>query len=243
MNPTPSKRVAIMQPYFIPYLGYFQLIAAVDRFVIYDDVQYMVGGWINRNRIFDPSKEWRYLNVQLSGASPNKLIHEVEVDPNARWRRKTMGTLRSTYGKSPFSKEIMPVIEGIIQFPATGLAEFLRNSLRVLSEILGINTEIIPTSRKYDNTELGRMERIVDICNKEKRTHYVNAIGGRELYDKDAFAAEGLELSFLEPNLSILKDMALAQVQGTDLGLSIIHLLFQYGPEACHHLVHRGKLV
>ncbi|MCX8212603.1 MAG: WbqC family protein [Lewinella sp.] len=243
MTQAPSKRVAIMQPYFIPYLGYFQLIAAVDCFVIYDDVQYMVGGWINRNRILDPGKEWRYLNVQLSGSSPNKLIHEVDVDPNARWRRKVVGTLRGTYGRSPFAKELMPAIEEMIQFPAAGLADFLTNSLQVLSRILGIDTEIIPTSRKYDNTELGRMERIVDICGREGSTHYINAIGGKELYGKGEFADAGVKLSFLEPDLSLSEDMALAQVQGTDLGLSVIHLLFQYGPEACHHLVHRGKIV
>jgi hypothetical protein len=87
------------------------------------------------------------------------------------------------------------------------------------------------------------MERIVDICGREGSTHYINAIGGKELYGKGEFADAGVKLSFLEPDLSLSEDMALAQVQGTDLGLSVIHLLFQYGPEACHHLVHRGKIV
>lgn len=238
-----APRIAIMQPYFFPYLGYFQLMAAVDRFVVYDDVQYMVGGWINRNRIHDPQKEWRYLNVQLRGASPNKLIHEVEVETNARWRRKAMGALRSTYGQRPFAKEIMPAVEDIINFSEPGLSEFLTNSLQVIARVLELDTAIVPTSRKYDNQGMDRMERIVDICRQEKGTVYINAIGGKELYEKKAFAEEGIELRFLEPDLTPANNTARPQVQGSDLGLSIVHLLFEYGPEVCRSLVHRGQLV
>jgi hypothetical protein len=232
-----------MQPYYLPYLGYFQLVAAVDRFIIYDDVQFINRGWINRNRITGQNKDWSYFNVQLRDASQTKAIFEVGVEPNDKWRRKALATLRATYGKSPYFDQVFPVAESIVNCKEIGLSEFLFNSIQKISELLDLKTTFVSTSREYGNIELTRANRLQDICQKEGFHHYVNAIGGQELYNKEDFAEAGIKLSFLEPDLSLPEDMALAQVQGTDLGLSIVHLLFQYGPEVCHHLVHRGRLV
>lgn len=233
-----------MQPYFLPYLGYFQLMAAVDKYVIYDDVQYIVRGWVNRNRIAAQNKEWGYLNVQLQGVSQKKAILEIGVDDNPKWRRKALGTVRSVYGKSPHFKEVYPVAEKIINFPSINLADFLTHSLRVLIEVLNLDVELIESSRKYNNADLERAKRLQDICQQEGSTTYINAIGGRELYTKEDFANAGVDLYFLSPDLTWPDSLEPPEGgSAEDLDLSILHLLFTYGSDACKVLVKRGNLI
>ena len=100
-------KIGIMQPYFLPYIGYWQLLNAVDKYVIYDDVNYIKGGWINRNRILI-NKEPKYFNVKLNGASPNKLINEVEVSNDNIWQKKLLKTIEENYKKAPFLKKFFP---------------------------------------------------------------------------------------------------------------------------------------
>ena len=94
-------KIGIMQPYFLPYIGYWQLLNVVDKYVIYDDVNYIKGGWINRNRILI-NKEVKYFNVKLNGASPNKLINEVEVSLDEVYQKKLLKTIEENYKKAPF---------------------------------------------------------------------------------------------------------------------------------------------
>lgn len=184
-----------MQPYFFPYIGYWQLIRAADVFVLYDDVAYIKGGWINRNRILERGQAM-YLTLETRGASPNRKINEVMVGDNAG---RLLKTLRQNYAKAPCFDGVMPALETLLTDDEPNLAHRLENLIRGVCARLGIDTQILVSSRLGRDTALDRDQSIVDICARVNATTYVNSIGGRTLYDPDVFAARGLELRFLQP--------------------------------------------
>ena len=185
-----------MQPYFFPYLGYWQLIHAVDKFVIFDDVNYINKGWINRNRIL-VNQQPCYFIMPLKQASQNKLICDIDLD-SSNWRDKLLKTIENTYRKSLFFAEVFPAIEKIILFNTQNLADFLTNQLLELSVFMEIKTEFVLTSRKYENQFLSGRDRVIDICKQEKTDIYLNAIGGQTLYDAKTFSDAGIGLQFIE---------------------------------------------
>lgn len=189
--------IAIMQPYFLPYIGYYQLIKAVDKFVVYDDVNYINRGWINRNNILVGGKAHLF-TIPLKDASQNKLIHEVALAEDAQWRKKLLKTIQQSYQKAPCYSSVYPVIESIVQYDTGTISELALQSLIQVNEYLGINTEIVPSSTVYANADLKAQDRILDICQQEQATRYINPIGGMELYDRQKFAEAGIELFFIK---------------------------------------------
>lgn len=188
-------RAAIMQPYFFPYIGYFQLIHAVDKFVIYDDVKYIKQGWINRNRILERGKP-TYFTLHMQGASSNKLISEISVGYNAE---KLIKTLQHNYKKAPFFQTTIPLIESILYDKEKNLALFLANSLRAVCKYLMIDTEIMLSSQIKKDASLKKGKRLIDICKTIGCDVYINTIGGRLLYQTDEFWKAGIKLNFLKP--------------------------------------------
>ena len=174
---TSSCTVAIMQPYFLPYLGYFQLMASSEIFVIYDDVNYISRGWINRNRI-NLNGEAHTITVPLNAASQNKLIHEIHIIDNRFWREKILKTLRQAYKKATQYDRIYPLVEAIINNSSTNLADYLHNSLVTLHKHLKLQTRVIRTSRIYGNNSLKSQSRIIDICKTERASRYLNPVSG-----------------------------------------------------------------
>lgn len=189
-----------MQPYFLPYIGYFQLIAAVDKFILLDDVNYINRGWINRNRISIRGQP-HWVTLPLVKASQNRLISEIELQSNTDWRRKLAQTVRANYAKAPFFAQAYPIIEKVFDFPTLNLSAFLYHSFGLVTAYLGITTLIMPTSAVYPRGDLKGQHRILDICQRVGATSYLNPPGGKELYDVELFSAGGVELHFLEPNL------------------------------------------
>ena len=189
--------LAIMQPYFLPYLGYYALLNAVDKFVLYDDVNFINRGWINRNRILVGGKEHLF-TVLLQNASQNKLIHEVKLSPDAAWRKKLLKTISQSYRKAPQYKTVFPLLEDIINDSSEDIASYCYQSLTKTADHLSIKTEIVPSSRHYGNAALKGQDRILDICRQEKADHYINPINGQELYDKTRFKEYGITLSFIK---------------------------------------------
>lgn len=189
-----------MQPYFLPYIGYFQLMAAVDKFVVFDDVNFINRGWINRNRILVDGKE-AMLTVPLKGASQNQKINDIETALDIPWRRKLLRTIEQSYKRAPHCEEVLPLVSAILETPATNLAAFVTQSLVSVKEWLGIGCEIVTTSSLYANTQLKGEARIRDICRQERATHYVNLPGGKDLYDKATFATQGIALQYIQPLL------------------------------------------
>jgi len=217
-------KLAIMQPYFFPYIGYWQLIHAVDRFVIYDDVNFMKQGWINRNRILingEPS----YITIPLDGASPNKRICDIPMQTSPLWRKKMLKSIEFNYRKSPFFDEIFVEIDKLISNPASNLAEYLAKCLESLATFLGIGTEFVQSSRDYRNSRLRGQDRVLDICNREGATSYVNLPGGQALYDAASFANANIDLRFLSGRISPYPQRVADFVPN----LSIIDVLMEIG--------------
>lgn len=217
-------KLAIMQPYFVPYLGYWQLLNAVDRFVIYDDVNYIKGGWINRNRILingQPS----YITIPLYQASPNKLICDISMQPSPVWRKKLIKSIENAYRKAPFFTACFPVFEKIINYETECLADYLTHQLRVLATYMSIKTEIVVTSRHYQNNSLTGQDRVLDICKREGATSYLNSQGGQLLYDSETFSNSGIDLRFMVMNSVSYQQRATSFVPS----LSIIDALMEVG--------------
>lgn len=189
--------LAIMQPYFLPYIGYMQLMDAVDTFILYDDVAFINRGWINRNRLLINGQEYLF-TVPLRDASQNKRINEVHLADDPKWRSKLLKTIEQGYRKAPYYGAVMPITEKIINFATDSIAELVHFSLVELNQYLGITTRLVASSSVYHNVELKAQERILDICRQEQATRYINPIGGIELYDKPTFAQAGMALNFIK---------------------------------------------
>ncbi len=190
-------KLAIMQPYFFPYLGYFQLIFASDKFVFYDDVNYIKSGWINRNRILVHG-EARFFTVPLRGASSFVPINQVEInEQNHKWRRKMLDTVRMAYGRAAYRDIGVGLLEYVLESKCENIGDIARVSVKKVLEYLGLVRELVPSSQTYNNQHLNAQDRILDICRKENADVYINAIGGADLYQPNAFALQGCDLRFL----------------------------------------------
>ena len=194
-------KLGIMQPYFLPYIGYWQLINAVDKYVIYDDVQFIKGGWINRNNILINGQK-QLFNLLLSGASPNKLINEITVQDN---QTKLIRTIELNYKKAPMFQQVFPLFLHIMEHSDKNLAKFIGNSIVEISKYLSIETEFIYSSTIDKDNTLRAQDKILNICKLLNANKYVNAIGGADLYSKDDFNKVGIELSFLETKIEPYK--------------------------------------
>jgi hypothetical protein len=214
-------RLAIMQPYFLPYLGYFQLMSAADKLVLLDDVNFINRGWINRNRIAINGEPY-WLTLPLAKASQNRLINEIQIVDEPAWSKKMMRTVELSYRNAPFADAILPFFSDMLKEARGSLSVFLFRQLRQVADYLGIDVKIEPTSTIYPKEGRTGQDRILDICRREAATSYVNLPGGRDLYEPQAFATAGIKLLFIEPNLD-----ALALQHGGQEGpsLSILDLL------------------
>ncbi len=231
-------KLAIMQPYFVPYLGYWQLLNAVDRFVIYDDVNFIKGGWINRNRILINGKP-NYITVPLYQASPNKLICDISLQPSSIWRKKMIKSIANTYRKAPFFSEVFPIIEQTICYKTDNLADFLVHQLKAMTAFLGIKTELVESSRYYKNHNLTGQDRILDICKREGANVYINLQGGQALYDAEAFRQPGMDLCFI-----VMQHVPYAQRSaGFATSLSLIDALMEIGAQGVTQQLDKFDLI
>ncbi|MBZ4036558.1 WbqC family protein [Flavobacterium sp. 17A] len=189
-------RVAIMQPYFLPYIGYFKLISQVDTFVVYDDVNFIKRGWINRNNILVNEKAFLF-TVPLKLASQNKLINEIEIDINSIWKDSLLKTIQLSYAKAPFFEEVYPIIEEIVGFKEKNISKFIIYSLKRICDFLDIKTNILISSEIRKNNDLKGQEKIIEICQKLGATEYLNASGGKDLYEQNEFLNKNICLKFI----------------------------------------------
>ena len=188
-----------MQPYFFPYIGYFQLMNAVDKYVIYDDVNFIKSGWIYRNRIL-VNGEPKYFNLPMSGASSNKLINEVEVNNDEKLKQKNIRIIQDNYKDAPYFSDVYPMLEKIIFNNERNIAKYIMSSFEILLKYLNITTELVLSSSIEKNNSLKGQEKVLEICRILGATEYYNAIGGQELYDKENFKNQNIELWFLKTN-------------------------------------------
>lgn len=192
-------KIGIMQPYFLPYIGYWQLLNAVDRYVIYDDVNFIKGGWINRNRIL-LNGEPKYINIPMVGASAYKKINEIRVNEDHHMIEKNLKMIDAAYRKAPYYKTILPMLQEIFKCEEENLAGFITMSIKLVCNYLGINTEIVISSELKKDNELRGQDQVISICQMLGGEEYYNAIGGQALYSYAEFRKAGIKLSFLKSN-------------------------------------------
>ena len=232
-------KLGIMQPYFFPYLGYWQLMGAVDTYVIYDDVAFIKNGWINRNRILINGAPG-YFNLPTVGAGSFVLINAVRLSPEKKLFDKLLKTVDNAYRKAPFFSETMPVVEAIVRCGAVLMSDLLELQIRTIAEHLSMNTRILLSSKDVPkDTELRGENKVLDICANLGATEYYNAIGGTALYDKETFAARNIKLSFLSTD-----DIVYRQYRNEFVpGLSIIDVLMFNGKDTTKVFLKKYSLV
>lgn len=191
--------VAVMQPYFCPYLGYFQLVAAADVFVVYDNIEYTKKGWINRNRILKGAGD-AVITVPLQRAPDTLHVRDRRVAPDFD-RRRLLNRILEAYRKAPHLDATWAVVERIVLHDDPNLFRFLLHSLEQLKAHLCIATPLRISSTVDVDHGLRAQDKVLALCERLGAERYLNAIGGLELYRREDFAARGIELRFLRPRL------------------------------------------
>jgi len=198
-------KLAIMQPYFLPYIGYFQLINAVDRFVIYDNIQFTKKGWINRNRILANGKD-EFITLPLKNDSDYLDIDKRQLaDTFEEDRQKLLRRIKEAYRKAPHFERVFPFVEDLFNYSNRNLYAFIYNSLVEVCKFLEINTEfVISSSLKIDHA-LKSEQRVLAIASELDAGVYINPIGGLELYSGENFKACHIELIFIQSDPILYK--------------------------------------
>lgn len=188
-----SPTVAIMQPYLFPYLGYYQLLHYADIFVLYDDVNYIKRGFINRNTLLANGKPQRFTLPVVSG-SQNRLIKDVKFTNETG---KLLKTIRHNYARAPFFHDVFPLIESVLNQQKRDIAEVCRASLVQVANHLGISLDVRLSSQIDYDRQASSEGKLISICQQLDSKRYVNTIGGQKLYDKCVFGEKGISLSFI----------------------------------------------
>ena len=192
------KRIAIMQPYFFPYIGYFQLIHAVDEFILYDNIEFSKKGWINRNRILINGKA-AYITLPLKKTSDFLDIRERYLAESwDKERIKMLNRIFGVYKKSSNFEKVFPLIEVILMNEKRNLFGFIQNSIEKVTELLGIETPKIVSSNLPINHNLRSEEKVIEICKVRGASKYLNPIGGLNLYNASFFKREDINLQFIK---------------------------------------------
>ncbi len=207
-----------MQPYLLPYIGYFQLINAVDKFVLHDDVQYIKRGWINRNRILLNGNEYLFtlsINKDPFHFNINQRHYN---DAVGLQRKKLLNAIRRAYSKAPFYNVVMNLLVDIFADQERNVSTMITNSLKSVCLYIGIKPHFYLSSELAKNNSLSGEERVLDVNKCMGSDNYINLIGGFELYSKEKFEKNYIKLNFLKtkeitykqfsndfvPNLSII---------------------------------------
>lgn len=237
-------KLGLMQPYFFPYIGYWQLMNAVDEYVLADDVNYIKGGYINRNRILI-NGEPQYFRMPVAKQSQNKFINEHETGFTEAEIEKMLCTIQSAYAKAPNFEKVYAHIKEVLEFGLTeegkNLSTFLLNANRLTAKYLGITTPIL---LKSTDVEIGvvykREHYVMAVCKARNATEYYNAIGGTKLYFHKFFRDNGVDLKFVHTN----SDIAYEQFGGEFIpNLSIIDVMMFCSDEQIKDLLNSYTLV
>ena len=189
--------VTIMQPYFFPYIGYFQLLECSDIFVVYDDVQYIKGGWINRNNILLNNKPY-LLTFPVQQDSIKLFINQRNYVNNQSERNAILYKIKMAYQAAPYFECVYPVLLEIMSFNSNNVSEFNTNSIEILIDFLKIKCKIIVSSELEKDRSLKSTDRVIEINSILGSSHYVNLLGGIDLYQEKNFVERGIELSFIK---------------------------------------------
>jgi hypothetical protein len=230
-------KLAIMQPYFLPYIGYFQLMDAVDTFVIYDNIQYTKKGWINRNQILSNGSP-KVFTIPILKDSDYADIRD-RLIANTFNKTKLINQIRGAYFKAPQFEKVFPLLETIIRYHGVNLFDYIKNSLITICNYLEIDVRILVSSTIDIDHRKKSHEKVISICNKIGCNAYVNAIGGLDLYNKENFSEKGINLIFIKS-----KEIKYKQFQNDfEPRLSIIDVMMFNSQERINQLLKGYDLV
>lgn len=193
-------KIAIMQPYFFPYIGYFNLINACENFIFYDDVNFIKNGWINRNRVLTFGNV-KYITVPIENTSSFIKIKDTYIKKDMPWQNKILSCLSQSYKGAAFYAPSMEIIENVLKTSTTNISTLAANSVKICAEYIGIQAKFSFASECFENQHLHGEERIIDICLQENAEEYFNLPGGRNLYDKNNFKNKNITLTFIQPKI------------------------------------------
>ncbi len=213
-------KLAIMQPYFMPYIGYFQAINAVDKYILYDNLNFIKDAWVNRNRLLLCNGNVSTFSVPIIAKSSNTKIVDIRIDNSQKWGEKLLKTIFLNYKKASYFDEVFPLLETILSRKYDFLSELNVLSIKTIAEFLSIGTMIEYDNSKYISLEdnlllvdqqnyspfqylektqpIKKVARVIAICKAEGATSFINAIGGQSLYSQEEFAKYGLDLKFIQ---------------------------------------------
>lgn len=193
-------KLAVMQPYFMPYIGYWQLISSVDKFIIYDNIEFTKKGWFNRNRILDGNHD-RLFTIPIKKDSDYLPVYQrFLADDSDQEIARILRIIEITYKKAPYFNEVYPLIQKCFLFQDKNLFAYIYNSVQIVCAYLQITTPIILSSQIPIDHSLKSTQKVLALCQAEGATTYINAIGGKDLYANEDFSTEGIELKFIQSN-------------------------------------------
>ncbi|QBF24582.1 hypothetical protein EXN22_02365 [Pseudomonas tructae] len=188
-------KLSIMQPYFLPYIGYFQLIAAADVFVVYDNIKYTKKGWINRNRLLQNGSDAMFsLALKKDSDSLDVVQRELSAEFD---RSKLLNQFKGAYSQAPYFAQVWPLLQRIVSSEEHNLFRYIYNAIVEICAYLQLNTQIRVSSQIDIDHQLKGQDKVLALCKALGAETYINAIGGTELYDREVFRAQGTELRFI----------------------------------------------
>lgn len=192
-------RVAIMQPYFLPYIGYFQLIRAADIFIVYDNIKYTKKGWINRNRFLLNGAD-AVFTLPLAKGSDSLDVVQRELSPSFD-AEALLCKFRGAYCRAPYVNETLSLLEGITRFKDRNLFRYIKNSIDAVCAHLEAKTTILVSSELQIDHSLRGVERVIAMCKEVGADTYLNPIGGVSLYRKEDFDRNNLNILFVNSKI------------------------------------------
>ena len=228
-------KLALMQPYFFPYIGYFSLIKHCDRFVLFDTVQYIRDGWIQRNRVLKPAEGWQYIAVPVDRDSMLSRIREVRIRNDPDWKGRIFRQLEHYKKKAPFYREITALLDGALDTSETSIVRLNQRCLKACCDYLGIRRDMEVFSEKgiTVDTPENRGEWGLTISRTLGVDEFINPHGGVEMFDLDKYRAAGISVTFTRNNLRPYDQRR----QSFEPGLSIVDVLMFNDPAAANALI------
>ena len=233
-----EETLSVMQPYAFPYFGYFCLIQSSNEIVFYDDVNFIKGGWINRNKILINDKP-NIFNIFLSGASSFKEIREIELLRDDKKILSTLRTIQQSYKNAPYFRDVFPIITKVFIESEGNIADFAIASIQAVYDYLGLTLKYKKSSVDFPHTKgEDKVDRLVHMCKDLGYKNYINVMGGRELYTKEVFAERGINLYFNKPILTEYD-------QNTEFNpyLSIIDIMMFCSPEQIKEMINKYEII
>lgn len=191
-------KVGIMQPYFFPYIGYWQLMNAVDRYVVFDNVQFTKRGWFNRNRILVNGEAKEIVLPLRKGSNFIDVRERFLTNTFDQDRERILNQIDNAYRRAPYYQEVYPIVRECLMFEDRNLFQFLYHSILSIADYIGIRTEILISSEIESTSGLKSGDRLISICHDLGGSTYFNAIGGMKLYDREYFRSHGIIIKFLD---------------------------------------------